>query len=77
MAWYSVDLGNPCLGCTDRIGGCHGSCIRYAERCEQERKKKEAMKKAALVDDYVYKSVKQAREAGEMSERLRKRGFMK
>lgn len=24
-------MNAPCKGCTDRRGGCHGGCARYAE----------------------------------------------
>lgn len=38
----------PCMGCTDRTLGCHGSCWRYIdwteERAEAKKKQREEQK---------------------------------
>ena len=48
-----------CKDCTDRVLGCHSTCIKYIEdkeRYEKEKEKiREAKRKEKAIDDYENK----------------------
>lgn len=47
----------PCLGCEDRVLGCHGTCQKYAEARAENERLKEERSKALREDAYYVKTI--------------------
>lgn len=66
---------NPCFGCEERKGGCHGSCETYKEYREKFSEVKEEarlqIKNINLADDYTSEAIKKTKKKNrEMKKRM-------